>query len=152
MIPGAAPMPEKSVAMLHCEVADSGLLKIDRIGAGVGVIIYDRAHHIGAGLHVLAAYSGDSKPQNPFMFANTAVPQVFTEISEKGGRAPFSVAIAGGAIFLGAKTEQNTGQLIIEAAREALKKVGLEITLEQTGDNKIRCMVLDIDGGKIKIT
>lgn len=89
---GTAPMPEKSVAMLHCEVADSGLLKIDRIGAGVGVIIYDRAHHIGAGFHVLAAYSSDSKPQNPFMFANTAVPQVFTEISEKGGRAPFSVA------------------------------------------------------------
>ena len=146
-------MPEKSVAILHCEVANSGLLKIDRIGAGVGVIIYDRAHHIGAGLHILAAHSGDGKPQNPFMFANTAVPQAFTEISEKGECAPFSVAIAGGATFPGSgKTEQNTSHLLIEAAREALKKAGLEITLEQTGDNKIRCMVLDIDGGKIKIT
>jgi len=146
-------MPEKSVAMLHCEVADSGLLKIDRIGAGVGVIIYDRAHHIGAGLHVLAANSGSSEPLNPFMYANTAVPQAFTEIREKGGCAPFSVAIAGGATFLGSgKTEQDTSHLLINAAKEALKMAGLEITLEQTGDNKIRCMVLDLDGGKIKIT
>lgn len=128
-------------------------MKIDRIGAGVGIIIYDKARHIGAGFNILAAHSGDTKPLNPFMYANTAVHQAFAEISEKGGCAPFSAAIAGGATFPGSgKTEQNTSHLLIESAGEARKKAGLEITLEQTGDNKIRCMVLDIDGGKIKIT
>jgi hypothetical protein len=78
-------------------------------------------------------------------------PKSLPRSAKKEGVPPFRW-LAGGAVFLGGKTEQNTGQLIIEAAREALKKVGLEITLEQTGDNKIRCMVLDIDGGKIKIT
>ncbi len=144
-------MSEKRVVLLHCEVVNSGLLKIDRIGSGVGVIIYDKTRRIAAGLHVLVAHSHDSNPQNPFMFADTAVPQALTEISKKGGSAPFSVALAGGAVLLGGRAEQTSGNLI-EASREVLKKAGLEVTLEQTGGNKIRCMVLDIDAGKIKIT
>ncbi len=146
-------MTEKSVALLHCEVVNSGLLKIDRIGSGIGVIIYDKARRIGAGLHVLAAHSGDVKPPNPFMYADTALPQALAELGQKGGNAPFSVAIAGGAALMGGdKTEQNAGNPLIKAAKTALSKAGLEVALEETGGNKIRCMVLDLDAGKIKIT
>jgi len=145
-------MSEISVPLLRCAVADSGLLKIDRIGSGIGIIIYDNARHVGTGLHILAAHSGSLKPTNSFMFANTAIPQALTEISQKGGNAPFSVAIAGGAIMMGGQTEQNPPKDIVDAAKEALKQASLRITLEQTGGNKMRCMVLDIDAGKIKIT
>jgi len=152
MTPGAMAMPEKSVSLLHCDVADSGLLKIDRIGSGIGIIIYDNARHIGAGLHVLAAHSGGLKPKNNYMFANTAIPQALAEIGQKGGKAPFSVAIAGGATVMGCPTEQNSKKNIVVAAKEALKQAGLPVTLEQTGGNKTRCMALDVDAGKIKIT
>lgn len=146
-------MQEKSVALIQCEVVNAGLLKIDRIGAGIGVIIFDKAHHIAAGFHVLAARSRDIKPQNSFMYADTAVPQALAEISQKGGKAPFSVAIAGGAALLREDTpEHNAGNPLIEAAREVLKKAGLEITAEETGGNNVRCMLLDIDAEKIKIT
>jgi len=151
-MPEAVPMSEISVALLHCEVADSGLLKIDRIGAGVGIIIYDKVHHIGAGFHFLALHSGDSKPLNPFMYANTAIPQALVEIKGKGGSAPFSVALAGGGAMLKIQAEQSSGKQIIEAAKEALNKAGLQVTLEETGGNNIRCMALDVDAGKIKIT
>jgi chemotaxis protein CheD len=145
-------MSETSVPLLRCAVANSGLLKIDRIGSGLGVIIYDNARHIGTGLHILAAHSGGLKPTNNFMFANTAIPQALTDIAQKGGHAPFSVAIAGGAIMMGSQTEQTPQKNVVDAAKEALKQTGLQVTLEQTGGNKIRCMVLDIDAGKIKIT
>ncbi len=145
-------MSEKSVPLLHCDVANSGLLKIDRIGAGIGVIIYDNTRRIGAGLHILAANSGGLKPSNNFMYANTAIPQALTEIGQKGGNAPFSVAIAGGATMMGGQTEQNPKKNIVLAAKEALKQANLPVTLEQTGGSKVRCMVLDVDAGKIKIT
>ncbi len=144
-------MAEISVALLRCAVANSGLLKIDRIGSGIGIIIYDSARHIGTGFHILAAHSGGLKPTNNFMYANTAIPQALTEIGQKGGKSPFSVAIAGGAVIMGGQTEQNPKKNIVDAAKEALKQAGLQVTLEQTGGNKMRCMVLDIDAGKIKI-
>jgi chemotaxis receptor (MCP) glutamine deamidase CheD len=146
------PMSEKSVSLLHCDVANSGLLKIDRIGSGIGVVIYDNTRHIGAGLHVLAANSGGLKPSNNFMYANTAIPQALIEIGQKGGTPPFSVAIAGGATILGGQVEQNPKKNIVVATKEALKQASLQVTLEQTGGTKMRCMVLDIDAGKIKIT
>ena len=145
-------MPEKVVSLLQCDVANSGLLKVDRIGSGIGIIIYDNARHIGVGLHVLAANSGALVPKNNYMYANTAIPQAMAEIRQKGGNAPFSVAIAGGATIMGGQPEQNPKKNIVIAAKDALKLAGLPVTLEDTGGNKTRCMVLDVDAGKIKIT
>lgn len=145
-------MSEKTVSLLHCDVANSGLLIIDRIGSGIGVIIYDSTRRIGAGFHILAANSGALKPANNFMYANTAIPQALTELVQRGGNPPFSVAIAGGATVMGIQPEQNPKKNIVIAAKEALKQASLQVTLEQTGGNKTRCMVLDIDAGKIKIT
>jgi chemotaxis receptor (MCP) glutamine deamidase CheD len=145
-------MSEISVPLLRCAVANSGLLKIDRIGSGIGVIIYDNARRIGTGLHVLAPHSGGLKPTNNFMFANTAIPQALTDIGQKGGTPPFSVAIAGGAVMMGGQTEPTAKKNIVDATKEALREARLQVTLEETGGSKIRCMVLDIDAGKIKIT
>jgi len=145
-------MSEVIVPLLRCAVASSGLLKIDRIGSGLGVIIYDNTRRIGTGFHVLAPHSGGLKPTNSFMFANTAIPQALTEIGQKGGSAPFSVAIAGGAVMMGSQPEQASKRNVVDAAKEALREASLPVTLEQTGGNKMRCMVLDIDAGKIKIT
>ena len=145
-------MSETNVALLQSGVADSGLMKIDRIGSGMGIIIYDSARQIGTGVHVLASQSLSLNHPNPLMYANTAIPHALAEITRKGGKAPFSVAIAGGATLRVKQTDQTSGMQIIEATKEALKKTGLQVTLEQTGGNNLRCVVLDIDAGKIKIT
>jgi len=39
-----------------------------------------------------------------------------------------------------------------EICRRIGEKTGLPVSLEQTGGNNLRCMVLDIGAGKIKIT
>jgi chemotaxis protein CheD len=145
-------MLETRVAMLKCDAADSGLLMIDRIGSGIGIIIYDHARHVGIGIHVLASRPLSSSHSNSLMYATTAIPHALAELKKKGGNAPFSVAIAGGASLRMKQTEQASGTHVIEAVKETLKKTGLHVTLEQTGGNSIRCMVLDINAGKIKIT
>lgn len=145
-------MSETSVALLQCGVADSGLLKIDRIGSGMGIIIYDNVRHVGVGVHVLSSHSLSLNHPNPLMYANTAIPHALAELSKKGGNPPFSVAIAGGATLRVKQSDQPSGMQIIEATKEALKKTGLPVSLEQTGGNNLRCMVLDIGAGKIKIT
>lgn len=140
-----------NVPLLGCAVAQTGLLVIDRIGAGIGVIIYDGGRHLGVGVHVLAASSGGLKPANNIMYADTAIPHALNEITKAGGRPPFSVAIAGGASVTGTPSSSDPKKNIVVAAKEALKKAGLAVSLEQTGGNKIRSMILDVEAGKIKI-
>ncbi len=145
-------MAETSVKLLQCAVAKSGRLKIDHIGSGVGVILYDAAKKIGAGLHILAPRAGNIQVKNPVMYASTAIPHVFEQLQIKGAAPPFSVAISGGAGMMGKETMLDSGGKVVEAVKDALGKVNLPIKIEKTGGNKVRSMILDIDAGKIKIT
>lgn len=145
-------MTEISVKLLQCAVANSGKLKIDHIGSGVGVILYNAAQKIGAGLHILAPRAGTITAKNPVMYANTAIPHALGQLQAKGASPPFSVAIAGGAGMMGKETVLNSGQKVVEAIKDALAKVNLRVKVDQTGGNKVRSMILDIDAGKIKIT
>jgi chemotaxis receptor (MCP) glutamine deamidase CheD len=144
-------MAETSVKLLHCELAAGGLLKIDQIGSGVGIIIYSPAQKTGVGLHILAPRSGTIAAKNPLMYADTAIPYAMEQLSKKGIKAPFSVAIAGGAALLKCQTAMGSSQRMIEAVKEALAKVALTAKLEETGGTKVRSITLDVDAGKIKI-
>ena len=145
-------MSETSVKALQCILATSGLLRIDHIGYGVGVIFYDPGHKVGVGLHILAARATNIKNQNPIMYANTAIPQALKLLETKNVKPPFSVAIAGGATMLGMQDSANMSGKIIAAVKEAMASAHLDIKIEKTGGNSIRSMVLDIDNGKIKVT
>ncbi len=144
-------MADISVKLLQCAVANSGKLKIDHIGSGVGVILYNSAQKTGAGLHVLAPKSGTLQTKNPVMYANTAIPHVLGQLQAKGVNPPFSVAIAGGAGMMGKETVLNSGKKVVDAVKDALATVNLKVKIDQTGGNKVRTMILDIDAGKIKI-
>lgn len=145
-------MAEISVRLLQCRVAGAGLLRIDRIGSGVGVMLYSGVRKIGAGLHILAPKSGSIEPKNPVMYADTAIPHAVRQLESEGGAPPFSVAIAGGGAMLGREDQSGAGRKVVEAVKEALAKANLMVKLEQTGGNTVRSMVLDVEGGKIKIT
>ncbi len=145
-------MTDKKIMLLQHAVALSGRLEIDHIGSGVGIMLYSPSRKVGAGLHVLAPNSSGISPKNPIMYANTAVPFVMEELQAKGGTPPFSVAIAGGAGLLNNESSANSGQKVVDAVRDALKRANLKIKVDKTGGNKIRSIILDIDAGKIKIT
>lgn len=144
-------MAETSVKLLHCELATAGLLKIDQVGSGVGVVIYSPLQKVGVGLHILAPYSGNIASKNPLMYANTAIPHAMELLARKGVKPPFSVAIAGGASLLKCQTAMGSSQRMIDAVKTALTKAALNVKLENTGGVKVRSITLDIDAGKIRI-
>jgi len=145
-------MGETIVKVTQFAVASSGLLKVIQIGAGVGVIIYSSEKKIGAGIHILAPDSGPKPPNNPCMYANSAIPFILEEIRKKGVRSGFSIAIAGGSSLMGNSGVTNIGPKIVGAVKSELAKNGLNIKLDKTGGTAIRTMILDIDAGKIAIT
>jgi chemotaxis receptor (MCP) glutamine deamidase CheD len=144
-------MAETSVRLLECVIATAGLLKIDQIGSGVGVILYSPSKKTGAGLHVLAPFAGRAGSAKPIMYANTAIPYALEELARRGVTPPFSVAIAGGAALLKSQNALGSSQHMVEAVKQALAKASLSVRIEETGGVKLRCMVLDIDAGKIKV-
>jgi len=144
-------MAETSVKLLACAIATAGLLKIDQIGSGVGVILYSPAQKTGAGLHILAPTSGHIASKNPYMYADSAIPYVLEELARRGVRPPFSVAIAGGAALLKSQSASGSVLHVVEAVKEALRKVNLAVKIEETGGTKVRSMTLDIDAGKIRV-
>jgi chemotaxis receptor (MCP) glutamine deamidase CheD len=117
-------MAETKVTLLKCEIATSGLLRIDQIGSGVGVILYSPSHKTAAGLHILAPHSGSHASKNPVMYADTAIPYVMAELGRKGVRPPLSVAIAGGAALLKRQADSGGSQLL-QLRQAGLKSVPL---------------------------
>jgi len=143
---------ETVVLPMRCYFADRGLLRIENIAAGMGIIFYHAGRKLAAGTHVLRAKSSDGAivAGNPAYYADTALAYMVQHFKGQGAEAPLSVAIAGGGSMM-PMTQCDVGSKIIAAVREALAGHGLSAKLEQTGGSKVRCMLLDIDAGKIKI-
>lgn len=144
-------MEKTLIRVMQSAVATSGLLRIHQIGAGVGVILYCSDKEIGAGLHILAPDSGPRVPQNPIMYANTAIPYILGRLREKGGTGSLSVAVAGGSVMLGGPNSGSVGPKTVEAVQDTLQRAGLFIKIHETGGTKIRSIILDIDAGKIQV-
>lgn len=140
------------VKPMKCEFADGGLLWIDKIATGVGVILFNPQHKFAAGFHVLRGLSKGQKADNPAYFADTAVEYVLQEFSKKGIPANLSIAIAGGASLLEGSDKGDVGATLVKAVKDALAAKKLSVKLENIGGTKLRTMILNVDEGKIKIS
>jgi chemotaxis receptor (MCP) glutamine deamidase CheD len=147
---GANAMADTVVKVAKFEMASKGLLKIEQIGAGVGVVIHSSANSVGAGLHILGPHT-DSKGSNPIMYANTAIPYALEQLEKNGVKAQMTIAIAGGASMLGQQGAASVGPKVTAAVKDALKKAHLTVKIDETGGPKVRSMILNIDTGKIEI-
>ncbi len=136
---------------MQCLVADSGIIKIDRVGVGVGVLLYSQVKRIGIGIHTLAPQADSPSPPNPAKFADTAIPHAVGLFKKEGAGPPFTVAIAGGATMAGAPTNNSVGMKLAAATKAALEKANIKIKTDQTGGSNIRSMLLNIDTGEIQI-
>ncbi|MBN1669911.1 MAG: chemotaxis protein CheD [Kiritimatiellae bacterium] len=144
-------MPEVNLKPMECGMAGQGILKIERIALGVGVILYSAAHKRAAGAHIVAPVSPTPNPNHPGQYANVAIPHILDGLRQQGVEPPFSVAVAGGATMMAMSAGANLGQKLVAAVKDELQKANLDVKMEDTGGQKIRSMVLDIDAGKIKI-
>jgi len=145
-------MSMTAVKIMECAVADQGEMKIERIGVGVGVILYSPTQKIAVGIHVLAANSVSPTPDNPAKFANTAIPFALEQLGKKGVTPPLTVAFAGGAEMMNMPPEIRMGPKIVASMSDALKQANLAVKMEKTGGADIRSISLDIGTGKIDIT
>ncbi len=144
-------MPETSVKIMQCLLADKGILKIDRIGVGVGILLYNQAKKIGIGIHTLAPQADSINPPNPAKYADTAITYAIKLFEKEGAGPPYTVALAGGATMAGSPVSTNVGLKVAEAAKAALVKAKLNIKIDQTGGSNIRSMTLNVDTGEIQI-
>ena len=146
------PMSMTTVKIMECAVADQGEMKIERIGVGVGVILYSPTQKIAVGVHVLAANSVSPTPDNPAKYANTAIPFALEQLGKKGVKPPLTVAFAGGSEMMNMPPEIRMGPKIVASMSDALKQANLAVKMEKTGGADIRSISLDIGTGKIDIT
>ena len=136
---------------MQCSLADKGIIKIDRVGVGVGVVLYSPVKKIGIGIHTLAPQADTPNPSNPAKYADTAIQYAIGLFEKEGASPPFTVAIAGGASMTGSPTTNNVGMKVAEAVKTALTKAKINIRTDQTGGSNIRSMMLNIDTGEIRI-
>jgi len=143
-------MKTTAVKPMKCEFAQEGLLWIDKIATGVGIIVFNPRQKLAAGIHVLRGFSQIKNPQNPAYFADTAIDYVLDEFKKKQAHEGLSVAIAGGSSML--SSQDNVGSGLVSAVKEVLAKNHLSVKIESVGGTKLRTMILNIDEGKIKIS
>jgi chemotaxis receptor (MCP) glutamine deamidase CheD len=141
-----------AVKPMKCEIATEGLLWIDKIATGVGIILFNPQHKIAAGIHVLRGMSQGAVPENPAYYADTAIQHVLEEFGKMGIQGQISVAIAGGAVMLSSGEGENVGTRLVAAIKSFLSGKNLSVKLESVGGSKLRTMILNIDEGKIKVS
>ena len=141
-----------AVKPMKCEFADEGLLWIDKIATGVGVIIFNPQRKFAAGFHVLRGLSMGQMAGNPAYFADTAVDYVLQEFTKRGIPLTVSVAIAGGASLLASAEKGEVGSALVAQVKNVLTDKRLAVKFENVGGTKLRTMILNVDEGKIKIS
>ena len=140
------------VKPMKCEFAEEGILWIDKIATGVGVILYNPVRKCAAGFHVLRGQSRGQRADSPGYFADTALDYVIQEFTRRGIPLNVSVAIAGGASLLASSEQDEVGSTLVNQVKEILASRKLAAKLENIGGTRLRTMILNIDEGKIKIS
>ena len=145
-------MKTTAVKPMRCEIATEGLLWIDKIATGVGIVLFSPRHKTAAGIHVLRGLSQGVVPENPAYYADTAIQHVLEEFRKRGVQGQISVAIAGGAVLLSSGDSDHLGARLVSGIKGFLAEKNLPVKLESVGGSRLRTIILNIDEGKIKIS
>ncbi|MCP4713748.1 MAG: hypothetical protein GY868_01420, partial [Deltaproteobacteria bacterium] len=73
---GEEKMGDVTVQPMRCVFASNGVLRIDNIGAGMGMVVYSPSRKVAAGVHVLRAQPTEREVPNPAYFATTAISHI----------------------------------------------------------------------------
>ncbi|MBW2366448.1 MAG: chemotaxis protein CheD [Deltaproteobacteria bacterium] len=131
-------------------------LATDSLGSCIGIAIFDPFVKIGGVLHYMLPESSldEQKAQNnPFMFADTGIPNLFKEVYKLGAKKQrMKVVVVGGAQVLDQKGFFNIGKRNHTAVRKIFCKNKVMTQYEDVGGNVNRTVRLEIATGNISIT
>jgi chemotaxis protein CheD len=123
------------------------------LGSCIGVAVYDPHVKVGGLLHYMLPESSldeEKGRKNPYMFADTGIPQLFRECYKLGAQKQrMLVKVAGGSQVLGGPEHFNIGRRNYAALRKIFLKNNVLIDNEDVGGSKARTMYLEISSGRV---
>jgi chemotaxis protein CheD len=144
------------IAMMKVARAPDQLYSLG-LGSCIGVAIYDPAVKIGGLIHILLPTSQGFENGNHVKtkFADSGITALVEALIKAGAsRARMKAKIAGGASMFttnGTSSVHEVGKRNIESSKETLKSLGIDLVANDTGGNKGRTIVFDIETGQLTI-
>jgi len=125
------------------------------LGSCIAVAAYDPLTRAGGLLHIMLPESSlnpEKAAQNPWMFADTAVPRLFAQLARRGAdRGRCLVRLAGGAQVMDREGIFNIGKRNLLAIRKMLWKEGVLVAGEAVGGQAARTVRLCLATGSFYI-
>ncbi len=127
------------------------------LGSCLGVTVYDPVSHVGGLLHLMLPDSSIDTAkavQNPYMFVDTGVPELFLQCCKAGARRErIIVTAAGGSCTHGNENDDffQIGKRNFVMLKKLLWKNSLLLKAYDVGGNASRTMSLDIDTGSVTL-
>ncbi len=123
------------------------------LGSCIGVAVYDHEARVAGLLHYMLPSSTldkDKAAKNPFMFADTGIPNLFKSAYALGAQKQrMIVSVVGGAQVLDQKGFFNIGKRNHMALRKIFFKNNVIIRTEEVGGNVNRTIRIDVNSGDI---
>lgn len=144
------------IAMMKVARAPDRLYSLG-LGSCVGVAIYDPAVKIGGLIHILlpSAQGFENGNHARTKFADSGITDLVEAMVKEGAsKLRMKAKMAGGASMFAAKAASGiheVGKRNIQSSRETLKKLGIELVAQDTGGNKGRTIIFDIETGQLTI-
>ena len=137
--------------------AADAVLKTYGLGSCVGVMIYDKAAHVGGLLHVAYPESraNPKKAESlPGYFVDTGLPlflRAFAKLSSME-RRNIGIRLAGGANMLDEEGRFNIGKRNVLAVKRVLWRLGMGVVQEDTGGAISRTVTFSVDTGNLVLS
>ena len=127
------------------------------LGSCLGVTVYDSVAGVGGMLHVMlpqSTISPNKARENPHMFVDTGLPQLFKEAYKLGAKKErLIVSVVGGASLKAMRKDCfEIGKRNILVLRKMLWRNGVLLKAEDVGGNCSRNMSLDISTGTVTVS
>ncbi len=126
------------------------------LGSCIGVVLWDPEKKVCGMVHVMLPDSTQiTQNSNRAKFADTGIEDLLQKIIAKGAKKERVVAkIAGGAQMFSINTNSpslRVGERNIEAVKKTLKRLGIRLVAEDTGENYGRTVLFHPDTGEYTI-
>ncbi|MFZ3046447.1 MAG: chemotaxis protein CheD [Desulfatirhabdiaceae bacterium] len=126
------------------------------LGSCLGLMVYDPAVQVGGLLHAmlpLSKINAQKAAQNPYMFVDTGVPEMFSQLYEIGGRKERMVIKAAGCGQpLGNSEMFKIGERNYTILKKLLWKNNILLEAEAVGGVISRTVYFDLSTGQVVIS
>jgi chemotaxis protein CheD len=145
------------IADMKVSNTPSDILITYALGSCLGITVYDSVAKVGGMLHIMLPLSTNNAAkaaENPLMFVDTGVPQLFKACYNLGAKKErLILKVAGGASLRQNQQEDQfqIGKRNIVMLKKLLWKNNVIIHSEHVGENYSRTMAMNIADGEVTL-